>query len=388
MPVPAAWSVVVDRAKKRRWVDVLRWVGFALCVGLFVHTLVEADLRSAWARIEAIGPIVLVSLVPFPVALFMDAWSWHSLLKAIGRKTSIWMLFRLRFAIEAVTNSAPVGPLWADALAPILLARHSDVTAVDAFATIVAKRWIVVRMHATYVALTGAFGATAILHASRVLLHNDSLLVGVFAAALFLVVMSISFQLLASRGGVAGRISARLAKWKRVSAWVESRRHHFSHADVQLAKLSGDNLVNATASWRMLGLWFFEGMETWVILKLLGVQLSVIEVLSFDAALSVVRSVAMFGAPSGIGVQDVGYLAVLRAYGVADADTIGPAFVVLKRIKEAIWMAVGFVILARSGPRALAEAREAVKAEEEALAAEAKRLAGGAQEPQAPSAET
>ena len=102
-----------------------------------------------------------------------------------------------------------------------------------------------------------------------------------------------------------------------------------------------------------------------------------LEALSVGAALSVVRSVAMFGAPSGIGVQDVGYLAVLQAYGVADASTVGPAFVVLKRLKEAFWMAFGFVILARSGPRALAEAREVVKAEEEAP-----------QDPQPPSAAT
>jgi hypothetical protein len=56
-------------------------------------------------------------------------------------------------------------------------------------------------------------------------------------------------------------------------------------------------------------------------------------------------------APGGIGVQDVGYLAVLQAYGVPDAASIGPAFVVLKRLKETFWIAIGFGVLARSGPR-------------------------------------
>ena len=127
----------------------------------------------------------------------------------------------------------------ADDHAPVLDAARSifpQRQQLDAFASIIAKRWIVVRMHATYVALTGAFGATAILHASGVLLHNDSLLIGVFAASLFLVAMSISLQLLASRGSVGGRLSTKLSKWKRVAAWVESRRHHFAHADTQLAK--------------------------------------------------------------------------------------------------------------------------------------------------------
>ena len=127
-------------------------------------------------------------------------------------------------------------------------------------------------------------------------------------------------------------------------------RHHFARADVQLARLSKDKRAGAVAAGRMLGLWIIEGLESYVILRLLGAPLGVIEVLSFDAALSVVRSAAMF-APAGIGVQDVGYLAVLQAYGVPDAASLGPAFIVLKRLKEALWIAIGFVILARPGPR-------------------------------------
>lgn len=326
--------------------------------------MAEADIASAWDRIEAIGPAVVVVLLPFPVALFMDAWSWHRLLRALDRRAPLAKLFELRFAIEAVTNSAPVGPLWADALAPILLARHSKVPAVDAFASITAKRWVVVRMHATFVALSGVLGATAILRASRRLVGSDALLYMVFGAAAFLVATSLGFQALVAKGSLGARISARLERFGRVKAWIETRRHHFAHADAQIARLSSDRRADAGASLRMLGLWVFEGLETYVILRLLGAHLSVIEVLSFDAALSVVRSAAMF-APGGIGVQDVGYLAVLEAYGVADAGSVGPAFVVVKRLKEAFWMIVGFVILARSGPRALAEAREAVRREEE-----------------------
>ena len=70
-------------------------------------------------------------------------------------------------------------------------------------------------------------------------------------------------------------------------------------------------------------------------------------------------------APAGIGVQDVSYLAVLQAYGVPDAASLGPAFIVLKRMKEAAWVAIGFVMLARSGPRAvLLHPEEAAKESE------------------------
>ena len=144
--------------------------------------------------------------------------------------------------------------------------------------------------------------------------------------------LSIAIEALAARGRVAGRISGTLgkARFARIRAWIEERRHHFARADVQLARLSKDKRAGAAAAWRMLGLWVFEGLESFLILRLLGAPLGLIEVLSIDAALSVVRSSAMF-TPAGIGVQDVGYLAMLEAYGVPDAASLGPAFIVLKR---------------------------------------------------------
>lgn len=331
---------------------ILRWVAFAACVGLFVHALAKSNLTAAWGRIEAIGPIALLVVVPFPFALAMDAWAWKGLLAALDRKAAWWTLFKIRIGTEAVTNSAPAGAMWADAISPLLVAHRAGIPAVDVFAASTAKRWTVVRMHGGYVALCAAFGASSILHASRVLMGSDVLLVSVFAASTGLVLLSIGIEALASRGKIAGRISGTLGRFERVKSWIETHRHHFARADVQLARLSKDKRAGATAAWRMLGLWVIEGLESYVILRLLGAPLGVIEVLSFDAALSVVRSTAMF-APAGIGVQDVGYLAVLQAYGVPDATSLGPAFIVLKRLKEAFWIAIGFAILARAGPRAV-----------------------------------
>ena len=138
---------------------------------------------AAWDRIEAIGPIALLVVVPFPFALAMDAWAWKGLLAALDRKVSWSDALQLRIGTEAVTNSAPAGAMWADAISPLLVARRTGIPAVDVFAASTAKRWTVVRMHGGYVALCAAFGASSILHASRVLMGSDVLLVSVFAAS-------------------------------------------------------------------------------------------------------------------------------------------------------------------------------------------------------------
>lgn len=369
--------MVEDRGKGGggRILEILRWVAFAACVALFARALAASDLSAAWGRIQAIGPIALLSLAPFPFAMGMDAWAWKGLLAALDRKVPWFTLFKVRIATEAVTNSAPAGALWADAISPILVSRRTGVPTEDVFAASTAKRWTVVRMHGGYVALAAAFGAAGILRVSQKLMGSDALLAIVIGAAAGLVLLSIGIEALAARGRVAGRLSGALgkARFVRLKAWVEVRRHHFARADVQLARLSKDTGAGVHAAWRMLGLWIIEGLESYLILRLLGAPLGVIEVLSFDAALSVVRSSAMF-APAGIGIQDVGYLAVLEAYGVPDASSLGPAFVVLKRLKEAVWIAIGFVMLARSGPRgAIAEAKAEVAAEakaDQAIAAE------------------
>jgi glycosyltransferase 2 family protein len=365
----SAHAAVVNEAAQRaggssgRILTVVRWVAFAACVLLFVHALAKSDLTMAWERIRAIGPLAVIVMLPFPAALAMDAWAWKVLLAGLDRRVPFFTLLKVRFATEAVTNSAPVGALWADALAPILVARRADVPTEDVFAASTAKRWTVVRMHGTYVAIACAFGASALNHASHHLLGNEVLLSVCFASALALVLLSIGIEALAARGRVAERVSGVLgnARFARVKAWIETRRHRFARADVQLARLSKSPWVGRSAAWRMLGLWIFEGLETFVILRLLGTPLTFLEIMSMDAALSVVRSSAMF-APAGIGVQDVGYLAMLEAYGVPNASSLGPAFIVVKRVKEAIWMGVGFIMLARIGPRAvLKEAKEEIE---------------------------
>jgi hypothetical protein len=338
--------------RTHRFLQALRWVAFAACVALFAHALAQSDLTLAWARIRSVGPIIVVVLLPFPLALSMDTWAWRRLLLGLDRHVPFLTLFRVRLATEAVTNSAPVGAMWADALAPILVARRAEVPAEDVFAASTAKRWTIVRMHATYVTLACAFGASALDHASRTLLGSDLLLSLCFACALALLLLSHAIEAVAARGRVAERVSRALgrARFARLKRWVEARHHRFARADAQLAKLSQDSSLRASTSWRLLGLWVIEGLETFVILRVLGAPLGLFEVLSIDAALSIVRSSAMF-APAGIGIQDVGYLTMLEAYGVPGASSLGPAFVVVKRLKETVWIAIGFALLARSGRR-------------------------------------
>jgi uncharacterized membrane protein YbhN (UPF0104 family) len=100
-----------------------------------------------------------------------------------------------------------------------------------------------------------------------------------------------------------------------------------------------------------------ESIETFFILGCLHSGLSFAAVLSFESFLSLARAV-VFVLPAGLGVQDIGYVAFLDAVGVPGAASVGAAFVVAKRAKEAFWIAMGWswLCLSRGRPSVIASA--------------------------------
>ena len=94
--------------------------------------------------------------------------------------------------------------------------------------------------------------------------------------------------------------------------------------------------------------WFTLAIESYIILTLLGVHISFIQVLAIDTAITLLRALFFF-IPSGLGVQDLGYLAFFQALGMHDFLAYGGAFVLLRRFKEVLWYAAGYGVMFFSG---------------------------------------
>ena len=60
---------------RKQVLKLARWAAFALCIGLFAWALAQADLAAGLRRIVAIGPIVMVVLIPFPLSIACDAFA-------------------------------------------------------------------------------------------------------------------------------------------------------------------------------------------------------------------------------------------------------------------------------------------------------------------------
>ncbi len=346
-PKPAAATSVlppIDPAlvppRPGPWKRVLRLLVLLVSAGLFVRVLWMADLRNVARLLAEVGPLVLLAVVPYGVAVTLDTAGWAAILRGLEARVATWRLLGLRLSTEAVQLSFPGGPILAEGLKVWFLSRRFGVEVAEGAASLAVKKALQVGTQGVYL-LTAAVVTGALAPEGpvlRPLLFGLGILSTLVSAGMVAVLVS-------------GRVAERL--WKllrrvpvaRIQKWMIAREVAFMDTDqhVRMVLRSHARGLVVAFLWILAG-WFAEAGESWVLLRLLGVDLSFQAVLAFEPVVSFARSAAFF-IPAGLGVQDAGYMAFLRQAGIPDAVNRAAAFVLLKRFKEVFWIAVGWVLL-------------------------------------------
>jgi glycosyltransferase 2 family protein len=321
----------------------LRWIACAVAVGVLVRTLAASDLRLAASLIQNAGPRVCAIFVPCLVALALDTLACRILFSALGRLPSYARLFGARFAGEAVAMSLPAGGVVVESLNLLLFKERCGLAYGDSIAGMGAKKWLVMRAHAVYITLSVAVGFTFLAERSRAVVGAPGLPWIVLASALVPLALSLTLEASLARGSAAAKLIEILRRIpsERVRRRLASRKHAFTETDACFARIAGARAPCARALALFVATWLMESVETLVILRVLGAPIGPREVLSFEAGLSLLRSLAFFS-PSGLGVQDLGYVAFLGSLGVPDAAALAAAFVLLKRAKEIVFVVAGY----------------------------------------------
>jgi uncharacterized membrane protein YbhN (UPF0104 family) len=89
--------------------------------------------------------------------------------------------------------------------------------------------------------------------------------------------------------------------------------------------------------------WLLIGVESYLILKLLGANPTFTQAIALEAAASILR-ILFFFIPSGLGASEVGFVTLLVAFGFPDAITLAAAYIAVKRLKEAGWVVLGYFV--------------------------------------------
>jgi hypothetical protein len=323
----------------RRARPALRWLAALSGLAVFGLLLRATNLRQVAGVVQRGGPLILLAALPFLGAVIFDTWGWRRLMRVLDQRPPFLEVLRVRISLEALILTLPGGGVIAESAAPALLGTRCGMPIRDAVVSVAARRWITLRANAIYLVAGARVGYSLLAAQSLRVLGRPGL--GVIALFLPLLPLGASLALEAtfSRGSFAHALHRKLSQLPgRAGAWFASRGQAFAAVDEDFQRFGHGGSAVTPATLAYLGAWFMESVETWLILRLLGVDLSFGAVLGFEPALSLLRSAAFF-LPAGLGAQDLGYVALLGG---------GPqafAFVALKRLKELFWAAIGWALL-------------------------------------------
>lgn len=358
------------------------WGLAALMLALLARTLARADAARAFELVRGLGRTAPALALPAVAVLLFETLAWQVSLAplASARARSYARLAEVRLAAESLLMSVPGGVVLSEGLMPLLLRDRCGMPIAEATAATAARKWLGTRSHGLYILLGAVLGWGFLADRSRAMTGAPGVLPWVIAfSALLPLSLSAFMELAMSRGALAKRTWALLERVPLTSlrAWLRARGDAAVATDAELARVIDQGKPRAAAATLLyVAACLCESLEAYVIARALGAPFGFVEILAFEAGLSLVRSVVFF-APSGIGVQDLGYVALFGSTGLPGAEATGAAFVIVKRAREMVWVAAGwFFVLAyarRHAPpvRWAAEARALPRAKSSATAPQA-----------------
>jgi uncharacterized protein (TIRG00374 family) len=308
-----------------------------------------SDLTQALGLIRQVGwPLALV-LLPTLVAMGLDVTGWQLILRALGASVRWRALFELRLSVEALVLLLPGGSVAGEPAKAALLTRRTDVSLPHAVASLALTKAYLVLTDGVYLTIAATWAAADVVlnreHATTLPARAAAL------SALAMLLTGLGLFALLRQAGLASRLARALQRVPsaRLRRWVVRRERSFQEIDASAAAFFSTRRRTKSAVFLMFLLeWLVEGAETLLIVRCLGLPLPLGPILALDALGSLLRVVVFF-VPAGLGVQDATLILLLAALGVPNAVAAGTALVLVKRAKEAFWIATGTALLVARG---------------------------------------
>ncbi|NMW21030.1 MAG: UPF0104 family protein [Chlorobiaceae bacterium] len=330
------------------------WTGYAgLCLGtlLLVYLFRQVDLQGAIGRISKIGFSSLFILLPYLALHLIETFAWIKLLPQSLASISFFKLLKIQIISETVSMTLPAGVAVGEPLRPFLCYRFLKIPLPAGVASVAVRRLMLGIAQGVYTLIGATAGFSLLQHASVRMLGFEGLgyIMVATGSAIFLFFLFLLMLLL--NGKAAHNLHGLLMRipFKRIKAWLIEKESGFLDTDEELKGYRGPftGRLFMVMLFYILA-WFTLAIESYIILTLLGVHISFIQVLAIDTAITLLRALFFF-IPSGLGVQDLGYLAFFQALGMHDFLAYGGAFVLLRRFKEVLWYAAGYGVMFFSG---------------------------------------
>jgi glycosyltransferase 2 family protein len=309
----------------------MRGLRGALAAGgaiLFGYLVIRIGPRAIAGSIATLSWRLLVIVVfPFVVVNTFDTLGWFF---AFRRNVPFGMLLRVRMAGEAFNATTPTGSVGGEPVKAWLLRRRIPFRESLA-SVIVAKTTITIAQ--------GLFLVVGIVCALW-RLEDDSPLLRLMVVALGVEVIAVGGFVVAQLGGLFGRGGRLLERVGVAGAAGGCAGRRLDGALAVFYRRQPRRLA-LSIGFHFLG-WAASGLETYLILMLLGTPVSALTAIVIEAVGTAVRF-ATFLVPAHLGALEGGFVATFPLLGLAPTTAL--SFSLVRRIREATWVGLGFLFL-------------------------------------------
>lgn len=313
-------------------------------------------LHEVQALVSTLGYRLPLIVLPYGLVLLLDVFGWRQCMTT-PRYLSLRTLLAIRVSTDALMNTIPAGVAIAEPMRIVMLNRRLRLPVSDATsATLLSKMNIAIAQ--MLFVLMGLL--LVLLHANQ----HQGVAALLDSAGGWATVLPVTLLVLAvlSLPYTGPRFTQLLRVVRRLP--VPPLRRQLSRAEKALADIDGyiGDFARSNRARFMTSLllflwgWLLMAAETWLLLHLLGAEISVSQAIVFEGLASIVK-VIFFFIPSAIGAQDLSFVAMLFAFGVPDAATVAVAFMLLRRGKELFWALTGLGLLGFLRPGADAQSQ-------------------------------
>jgi uncharacterized protein (TIRG00374 family) len=314
----------------------LNLILLAIASVFFFWILNEVGFDTLGDYLYRVGWYWPVLLLPYGLVNFLEAISWKYLILNLPQGISLHRLFWLRLGGESLNQLTPTASLGGELFKAARL--QADGVPLDAAtASVVIYKGILVLSLTLYIFL-GLALAPVLLPAA--VAHFKFMSLG----ALALAAAGITFVVIQRQApcGSGIRFLTRLG-W--CPGILKEKEGFLADLDTAMSRFYREYPGRAALAFTLFFLsWLLHAVEVYLMFWLLGHPISWGLALCLDALAMLFTAMGFF-IPAAVGVQEGGN--ILLALGFNLGFTLGAAFSVLRRIREACWLSLGLLVVWR-----------------------------------------
>lgn len=314
------------------WFKIILLSSILICLTIFVW---NTDFHAVLMQLQQIGIRFIGFIAITALAYFFATWSWHVCFGAYQKNVSLYKLFSIRQVGETVGQFNPTSIIAGDVLKVQLLKTtkiHEDTIT----NTVLVSRITAVLSQLALVIFAGIWlifssQGQVIIQAIRIPFYVLFIIL-ILAKGLLLYWLSY-----AKPKNIAPRNPLERNNWftKTKKQWKDilNQIQQFYRQQQQLF-------------WRSYALslvhWIVGGLEFYLILRFLSIDLSIMQGIVLDMSVLMIKSLGAF-IPGQLGIEEMGNKLMLQTLGIS----VGATWItvsILRRTRQLIWVMIGFIL--------------------------------------------